>query len=145
MKLKSQLILDADRLQRPATRRKRASPVEYALIFLMAILVAVSTAMIWIVLVAPTFDVLHRESQMSSQITQITNETHGITLTQLLNQYEIPIQTRTSFGETQVIVTIDPQHTTLDVLLEITSQLQGVFSMQYTQDSFQIFIAGGSV
>ena len=138
------LVLELGKIKGVAAAKKKPTAADIICLVLLVALILCTILVSSIFVVMPLSDIVSRESSLAREIRDINSSTPDISLRQLLASYDIPIISRTNLGETQSIVTIDNE-TPLYVLLHIIAQIPGVFSLQYSQDGFQIFIAGGSV
>jgi hypothetical protein len=114
-----------------------------ALILLAVLACAVAVSAVLLIAV-PFVDIVQKEKAAAEEIEDMNSDTPDVTLTRLLEENDIEITHRAGIGDTQAVITIAGD-TELSLLLHITSQVSGVFGIQYSQDGFQIFIAGGSI
>ena len=98
----------------------------------------------YVLIAEPLIDIMRREKALAATVQEINGNSPDVTLTRLLQEHDILITHRASFGDAQAVITI-ANEPDLALLLYITSQVPGVFSLQHSPDGFQIFIAGGSV
>jgi len=127
----------------PTSSKKPTLLDIFFLLTLMSFMIGVMLAGVLLVAM-PISDIVSRERTLAQEIRGINSDRPEVTLTRLLSQHEITIQHRANFGDTQAVITIASEPP-LSLMLYITSQVPGVFSLQYSQDGFQIFIAGGSI
>ena len=117
-------------------------------IFLLITLVAVMLAVFYysITMVGlPLADIITEERRLASVLREYNDLTPEIPLSRLLHAHGITIIHRMDLGMTQTVLTLNSYDVPLEVFLNIISQTSGVFSFQYSQEGFQIFLAGGSI
>jgi len=143
-KLYPSLDINLGEFIRAPGKAKNIAFFDIILIIALISLIAVTLVTAFFIIGAPFIDIIHRENNIAQEIREINIDTPDVTLTQLFEQYNITVTHRANIGETQAVITVAGD-SPLSLLLYITSQVPGIFSIQYSQDGFQIFIAGGSV